>query len=221
MQPAAWVMFMTLATSSAIAAEKFEKAAIYLEQNVQDKDAEVKFDVIAGTSGLTALQVVAPDGRVVVDFKSPGSAHGLRHFTLETPEPRNDGKLQADFPEGVYKVSGMTTKGEALQTSATLSHQFPPVVKLSFPTEDAKGVPTTGLRIKWAPVKDVEAVAILVEHEKTGHEVRAVLPGSATMFAVPDGALMAGETYKLAVSTIAKTGNRSVSEIQFDTAKRK
>lgn len=213
-------MLLAIGAGSA-AAEKFERTAIYLEQNVQDKDAEVKFDVIAGTSGLSALRVVSPDGRTVVDFRSPSSTHGLRHFTLETPEPRNDGKLQADFPEGIYQVSGTTTKGEALRGEATLSHQFPPVANLTFPKEDAKGVPAKGLRVKWAAVRDVDAIAVLVEHEKTGQEVRAVLPGSATGFSVPDGVLSDGETYKLAVGTIAKNGNKSVTELEFSTAKRK
>lgn len=218
--PVVWVVLLAVGTTSA-AAEKFEKLAVYLEQNVQDKDAEVKFDIVAGTSGLSELRVVSPDGRVVVDFKSPRSAHGLRHFTLESPEPRNDGKLQADFPEGSYKISGTTTKGEALSGEAVLSHQFPPVAKLSYPAVDATGVLTKGLRVQWAPVKGVDAIAVLLEHETTGREVRAVLPGSATTFAVPDGILMEGETYKLAVGTVAKSGNKSVSEIGFSTAKRK
>lgn len=220
-QPAAWAMLLTIGMGSALAAEKFEKTAIFLEQNIQDKDAEVKLDIIAGTSGLSELRVVAPDGRTVVDFKSPGSTHGLRHFTLETPEPRNDGKLQSDFPAGIYKVSGTTTKGEALQGEATLSHQFPSAAKLSFPAEDAKNISTKGLRIKWGAVRDVEAIAVLVEHEKTGQEVRAVLPGSATGFSVPDGVLMEGETYKLAIGTVAKSGNKTVTEIEFGTGKRK
>ena len=53
---------------SAQAEEKFEKVGVYLEQNLRDKDAEVKFEAIAGNTGLATLNVTAPDGRTVIDF---------------------------------------------------------------------------------------------------------------------------------------------------------
>ena len=224
MRPMALFTAALLATSpgAARAADRFEKTAIFLEQTVQDADAEVKFDII-GTSaaGLSALQVVAPDGRVVVDFKSPASKLGLHHLTLESPEPKNDGRLRADFPEGIYEFTGTTTGGDTLRGKATLTHAFPAAATIIRPRADEEKVPVTGLRVTWNPVKDAAAIAIVIEDEKSGGDVRATLPGNATGFAVPAGFLTGGTAYKLAVGTIAKSGNKTVSEISFTTAGKK
>ena len=211
-----------LLTGPVQAADKFEKTSVVMEQTVEDADAEVKFEAIGGGSaGLLALTVTAPDGRVVVDFKASASKLGIRHLTLESPEPKNDGKLQADFPEGVYKFLGSTTAGETLRGEATLSHKLPSVVSIVRPRADAANIPITALRVTWAAVKDAEAIAVVIEDEKTGREVRATLPGKATGFAVPEGFLAEGVAYKLAVGSIAMNGNKSVSEIGFTTTARK
>ena len=56
---------------------------------------------------------------------------------------------------------------------------------------------------------------------KTGREIRVNLPGAATAFAVPDGFLLPGTAYKLAVGTVSRAGNRSVVETEFTTARKK
>src|SRR6266852_7775247 len=98
--------------------EKFEKVGVYLERTVEDQDSEVRFEAMGGNDGLATLKVVAPDGRTVIDFKAPDSKVGMRQVTLETPEPKNTGTLQADFPEGAYRFSGTTVKGGSLQGEA-------------------------------------------------------------------------------------------------------
>src|SRR4051812_38261231 len=95
--------------------EKFESVAAYLEHNVDDEDCEIRFDAVGGVAGLKALTVGAPDGRTVIDFKAADSRLGMRRLSLEPPEPRNDGRLQADFPAGVYKFTGTSTSGATLQ----------------------------------------------------------------------------------------------------------
>ena len=212
---------LAASTGALQAADRFEKLAIFLEQNVQDGDAEVKFDVIGTPAGLSALQVVAPDGRVVVDFKAPASKLGLQHLTLESPEPKNDGRLQADFPEGVYKFTGTTTTGETLRGEAALAHAFPAAVAILRPRADEEKTPVTGLRVTWKPAKDAQTITVLVEDEKSGGMISAALPGAATGFAVPDGFLTGGTAYKLAVGVIARSGNKTVTEISFTTAGKK
>jgi hypothetical protein len=213
---------LLLATAGgAAAASKFKRTAIYMEQNIQDEDAEVKFDVVAGAAGLSALRVVAPDGRTVLDFKTPESKLGMRHYSLESPEPRNDGKLQADFPEGTYKFTGTAPNGDTLTGEAVLSHKFPDAASLVRPRRDEKNVPPNGLQIRWNPVKDVASLIVSVEHEETGHEIIAKLPGSATSFTVPAGFLSANTSYKLAIGTVSKVGNSTFIESGFTTAARK
>jgi hypothetical protein len=198
--------------------DRFEHTAVYLEQTVQDADAEVKFEVIGGNAGLATLRVAAPDGRIVVDFKAPDSKLGLRHVTLESPEPKNDGTLQADFPAGLYRFTGTTVSGATLQGEAALSHAFPGPTSFLHPRAEERNLPSTGLQVKWSPVKDLAATIMVIEQEKTGREIRVNLPGTATAFAVPDGFLLPGTAYKLAIGTVSKEGNRSVIETEFTTA---
>ena len=201
------------------AQEKFELAKIFLERNVMDKDAEVKFDVIGGKGGLASLKVVAPDGRTVIDFKTPQSKLGMRHLALESPEPLNDGKVQADFPAGIYMFTGVGTSGEKLEAKATLSHTFPEPTAFVRPKPDAKNVPLKGLQVSWKSIKGMDAHVVVIEDEATGRALKVNLSGSATLFSVPDGFLLPGTEYKVAVGTVAKDGNSSFIEATFTTAK--
>jgi len=203
------------------AAGGFESVSVYLEQTIEDEDSELTFEAITGTAGLATLKVVAPDGRTVVDYKAADSKLGIRHLTLESPEPKNDGSLKADFPTGVYKFTGSATTGAALQGEATLSHRFPDTAHLVRPRPEEKNVPITGMQVRWNTVKDAAAIILVIEHEKTGREVKANLPGSATSFTVSDGFLAPGVEYKLAIGAVAKDGNRTFTESAFTTAGKK
>lgn len=204
----------------AYADEKFESVKVFLERNVQDKDSEVKFDAIGGTGGLTSLKVVAPDGRTVIDFKTPDSKLGMRHLTLESPEPKNDGSVQADFPAGAYTFTGSSASGARLEGKAMLSHSFPDATALLRPRADAKNVPVNGLQIGWQSVKGLSAHVVVIVHEASGREIKANLPGNATGFSVPAGFLQPGTEYKLEIGTVAKDGNSSFIETAFTTARK-
>ena len=201
----------------ALAEEKFEKAVVYFEQNATDKDAEVMFEAIGSGAGLAALKVVAPDGRTVIDFKAPDTKLGLQHITLESPEPKNDGSIQADFPEGEYTFTGSTVTGVKLLSKAMLSHKLPDVASVVSPRADAKGVPVKGQRIKWTVPKNLAACVVVIEQEETALNITAKLPGNATSFTVPDGFLRPGTEYKLAVGTVSREGNTSLVETNFTT----
>ena len=122
-------------------AEKFDNVSVYLEQTAEDEDCEVGFEAISATAGLAALKVVAPDGRTIIDFRAADSKFGMQHLILESPEPQNDGRLQADFPAGVYKFLGTSATGNTLAGEATLSHRLPPVTQILRPRPDEKNVP--------------------------------------------------------------------------------
>ena len=200
--------------------EKFELVKVFLERNVSDKDAEVKFDAIGGKGGLTSLKVVAPDGRTVIDFKTPDSKLGMRHLSLESPEPQNDGRVQADFPAGAYTFSGTGAAGERLAGKATLSHNFPEPATIVRPKPDAKNVPLKGLQVSWKSPKGLDASVFVIEHETSGRTLKVNLAGDATSFPVPDGFLLPDTEYKIAVGTVAKDGNSSFVEAGFTTAKK-
>ncbi len=199
------------------AAEKFEKVRVYFEQNVGDQDAEVKFEVTGGEAGLATLKVTAPDGRTVIDFKASDSKLGIRHLILESPEPKNDGRVQADFPAGAYEFTGSTLGGAKLQGQATLSHNLPAPTSFVRPRPDEKNVPVKGLKLRWSAVRNLSATVVIIEQEKTGREIRVNLPGDATAFAVPDAFLNPGTEYKLAIGTVSNNGNASFIETAFTT----
>lgn len=54
------------------------KAAIYVERNQTDDDIEVRVIATGNEKGLASLGVIAPDGRIVIDFTSPSSKSGNR-----------------------------------------------------------------------------------------------------------------------------------------------
>ena len=202
------------------AQQKFELTKVYLERNVMDKDAEVKFEAIGGKGGMKSLKVVAPDGRTVVDFSTPGSKMGMRHLSLESPEPKDDGTVQADFPAGAYLFTGMGADGATLEAKAVLSHKFPDATAFVRPQPDAKNVPVKGMQVSWKLLKGIDSHIVVIEDEASGRNLKVSLSGGTSVFAVPDGFLQPGVGYKLAVGTVAKDGNSSFIETGFTTARK-
>lgn len=200
-------------------AENFERVKVFLERNVVDKDAEIKFEATGGTGGLANLKVVAPDGRTVIDFKAPDSKLGMRTFSFESPEPTEDGKVQADFPSGTYTFTGSSASGAQLEGKAMLSHRFPDATAFVHPKADAKGVPVKGLKLSWQALKGMDSFVVVIEQEASGRSFKINLPGHASAFSVPDGFLVPATEYKLAIGSVASDGNSSFIETSFTTAK--
>src|SRR4029077_18742767 len=94
---------------------RFEKLSVYLERNVQDHDAEIRFEATGAEDGLAALKVSAPGERTVIDLRTPDSKLGVRSLTLESPEPADDAVVRADFPAGAYRFEGSTSRGARLR----------------------------------------------------------------------------------------------------------
>ena len=211
-----------LVPGPATAVGNFESVSVRLERNLSDGDAEVVFEATSGAAGLLELKVIAPDARVVVDFKAPQTRHGIRRFSLESPEPRDLLALQRDFPAGKYTFTGRTVAGTPLSGAATLSHQLPARVVLNQPAAEAVGVPLERLVVEWAPGKQsahLAACIVAIEHERSGAKlIQATLPGTATRMAVPDRLLLPGTRYKISVGAVLAHGNASFVESAFTTA---
>jgi hypothetical protein len=206
---------------TAVGAEdgRFQKLSVYLERNVGDHDAEIRFEATGTEEGLAALKVMAPGERTVIDLRSPDSKLGIRSLALESPEPADDGIVRADFPAGAYRFEGTTTKGASLRGEARLSHVFPKPAAFEYPRPDQKDVPAAALTLRWSVPEGIEACAVVIEQAGSSYEIRALLPGSAKSFTVPEGFLRAGKAYKFAIGTVAKDGNRSFIEAGFTTAR--
>jgi len=213
------VMPLLLLGGVAAAEVQFEEASVYLERNVADDDVEVKFVAAVDDAGFATLRVIAPDGRTVIDFKSPDSKLGIRRLDLESPEPRNDASVQADFPEGKYRFEATLVGGKVLRTEVMLKHGLPDAPALSSP-RPGQELPVKGAKVRWDPLAGAISCAVVLKEQKGGREIRATLPGGSTAFAVPDGFLVPGAKYKLAVGAIAEGGNRSFQEIEFTAQRR-
>ena len=198
---------------------RFQKLSVYLERNVQDHDAEIRFEAVGAEDGLAALKVSAPGERTVIDLRTPDSKLGVRGLTLESPEPADDAVVRADFPAGAYRFEGTTTKGASLRGEARLSHVFPKPARFEYPRPDQKDVPATALTLRWSVPEGIEACAIVIEQTGSPYEIRALLPGSTKAFTIPNGFLRPGQAYTFAIGTVAKDGNRSFVEADFATAR--
>jgi hypothetical protein len=196
---------------------RFKKLSVYLERNLQDNDAEVRFDVTGTADGFAALKVVAPGERTVIDLKTPDSKLGIRSLALESPEPTDDRIMRADFPPGAYRFEGTTTKGAKLRGEARLSHVFPPPAEFEYPRPDQKDVPAATLTLRWSVPEGIESCIVVIEQANSAYEIRAQLPSSARTFTVPEGFLRNDQAYKFAIGTVAKDGNLTFIETGFAT----
>jgi hypothetical protein len=207
------------ATGSSAEERRFEKLSVFLERNVQDRDAEIRFEVTAAEEGLAALKVSAPDKRTVIDVRTPDSKLGIRKLAIESPEPADDSVVRADFPAGAYRFEGKTTKGASLHGEARLSHGFPEAATFGYPQPGQRDVAPAALTLRWSAPEGIESCVIVLEQTGSPYEIRAVVPGWARAFTIPAGFLRAGQTYTFAIGTVAKDGNRSFIEANFATAR--
>jgi hypothetical protein len=200
--------------------ESFPIASVHFEQNATDGDMEVVFQIKGDAEGLAHLTVVSPDGRTVMSFEAPDAAStlGLRQFRFESPEPPDSSSLKAAYPEGVYAFAGWTADGDTLTGQSTLSHRLPPTASVLRPKANAKRVPTKGLEIAWAPVKNLAAYIVSIEQEELGETITARLPARMARFPVPDGFLRPATEYQLGIGTVTADGNTSYVETTFTTA---
>jgi hypothetical protein len=197
----------------------FETATVHFEQNATDGDVEVVFEAKGGDQGLAQLTVLAPDGRTVVDFKAPDPpTMGIRSFRFESPEPTDIQGLKAAYPAGAYRFTGATSDGQTFNSESALNHELPATISFVQPAPEAEGVSVEALEIKWTAIEGLAACLITLEQEDMGLNVSAKLPGTATTFAVPEGFLLPGKEYKIAIGTVTDEGNTSFVETSFTTA---
>lgn len=193
----------------------FTVASLHLEQNATDGDFEIVLEALA-EQGLATLTITAPDGRVIIDYKSPAGDLGMRQFRFETPEPEDLAALKAVYPEGVYTFAGTTGGGVALQGKASLSHTVPAPSSVISPS-GARTVALEDVEISWTPVKGAKGYIMEIDQVDLGINITTRVPASITSFTVPDAVLRAGRKYTLAIGTVGENGNTSFVETAFST----
>jgi hypothetical protein len=201
------------------APQPIEEASVRFEQNATDGDVEVVFEITGPDEGLAQLSIVAPDGRMVVDFTAPDAdKFGIREFVFESPEPTDVESLKAAYPAGKYAYAGATAAGVKFHGSSTLSHELSPTTSFRHPTERATDVEIKNLAIRWKPVENLSGYVVELEQAKLDMKLIVTLPASAASFTVPAGLLVPGMKYQLGIGTVSADGNISFVETSFTTA---
>ncbi len=210
-------------------------AKLIIEFNATDDDIGVHgaFD----DHGWSELCVYDPNGRQVLAVKPQGQ---LRDLTMagiffESREPPSSEfsfeDLKATFPEGQYRVRGVSFDGKILTGSATFTHDVPEAPTVISPLEGAK-VPTTGLAVEWEDVSETidgdpvtitgyEVIITKVNHKDPHGFSRPTydvhVPPDRNSLAVPVEFLEPGTEYELEVLALEKSGNQTITVSFFET----
>jgi hypothetical protein len=232
--PKAWFMAATLAVATAVvaspgaSADRLEEADIFIELNATDGDAGIHLFLDA--EGWERMQVLDPSGKVIFDVSTKGSlrTQGITELFFESAEPSFDEQPLSEFlelfPAGTYRFRGRTTEGEPLRGSAVLTHTLPAAPVLVSPGDGADDVDPEATVIRWNPVPNPPGSAIVgyqvvVEREEPELEVfKAEVGPETTQVMVPAGLLQPGTEYSFEVLAIERSGNRTISEAEFETA---
>ncbi len=224
--PAVFVLLWALGgcapTSEAEFAESnpFPTASVHFEQNATDGDVEVVFKIKAEDEGLSELLIISPDGRTVVHVTAPESSTlGIRQFHFESPEPPDVDSLKAAYPEGVYAFFGTTLSGDNLAGRSSLSHQLPGTAEFIQPASENEEISVAEPKLSWTRVEDMAYYILEIEQDELNMNLTALLPASTTTFTLPDGLLLPGEEYELAIGTVSSEGNISFVEMEFTASK--
>lgn len=196
----------------------FTKAKIFVEQNFSDGDTEVVLEAKGGDIGLRKLWILAPDGKVVYQFKAPADGRNIggREIVVESPEPADVNKILAAYPKGQYTFIGRAFDGQWLMSKTELSHTIPIAASITFPTAGTT-VSRHSLAITWEPVTEATSYSVELKNRETTHTLKAVIPGNQNSFHAPAEWLSPGTGYQVSIFVINAAGNKTSSEIDFTT----
>ena len=216
----------------------FDEAKVFVELN--DTDGDLGFHALIDGEAWKLLKIGDPNDVVLLEIQNVGSLRqqGLTELSFESAEPSFD-ELSPEsffdrFPEGEYKISGLTIDGDEMRGATDFSHVMPAPPKILSPVPadcDAPTVVENGdLTITWEAVttshpmigKDDQNIVIvgyevLIEREgptpKTIHGIH--LTPDVTEVEVPGVFLALGATYKFEVLARAESGNQTSVESCF------
>jgi len=194
-------------TDSEPAAE-FAEARLVLEHNATDGDAELVAYIKGGDEGFAKLRIYAPDGAVLLELSTQDSTVGLRVVEIESAEP-GVAEVTTAYPEGRYRMEGVTIGGARLSAYANLSHQLPaaPILKVN----------NNAGTVTWSASADAVSYSLELEREVDGEDEMKLtieLPASTRLFTIPEAFLVAGD-YQVGIAAHAENGNIVVVEQEF------
>jgi hypothetical protein len=96
-----------------------------------------------------------------------------------------------------------------------LNHRLPATTTFIKPAPETENVPINNLQMSWSAVNGVAAYIVTVDQHESDASFMVRLPGPSTSFALPDGFLVRGTKYKMAIGTVTGEG----VETTFTTVK--
>jgi hypothetical protein len=207
-------------------AAKLKEATIYIEGNATDGDAGIQ--VFFDAEGWKTMKIFDPDGRKIFDVRGKGgiAEQGLTELFIESVEPPLDDfpldDLMARFPEGKYTFSGKRKDNASLRGKASLTYAIPEGPLQVFPAEGDE-VDPEDLVLEWELVADPPGSEItgyniiVVREDGVDQELNVVVGPDVTSLDVPGQFLAPGTEYKWEISAVETSGNKTISETEFET----
>ena len=225
---AAIALAVALVAAPQAQAIRLSEAAIFIEINATDGDAGIQ--IFLDGEGWDTMQVKNPNGQVVLNILGEGGVgqQGLTEGFFESAEPSFEEQSLEEFlalhPAGFYQFRGRTTDGKPLRASARLTHALPDAPVILYPEEEQDDVDPEETRVEWETVPDppgsrIMGYIVVVEKDEGRLETFTVdLPRGATMVSVPPEFMRPGTAYKAEVLAVERSGNKTISETEFETA---
>jgi hypothetical protein len=207
---------------------RLSEAAVFIEINDTDGDAGIQ--IFLDGEGWDAMQVRNPHGDVVLNILGEGGIgqQGLTEGFFESAEPSFEEQSLEEFlalhPAGFYQFRGTTTDGVPLRASARLTHALPNAPVILSPEEEAEDVDPDDTVVEWETVPDppgsrISGYIVVVEKDEGRLETFTVnLPRGANSVSVPPEFMRSGTAYKAEVLAVEKSGNKTISELEFETS---
>jgi hypothetical protein len=208
-----------------------------IEYNASAEDIGVQF--FLDSDGWKAVEIRDPAGREIygaeVDASLLRQGGGTELFLESVEPPIADLPFEEffeRFPEGIYRFYGISPEGQRLTGRDEFTHEVPagPVIVTPVPDageECADDVPLPVL-IAWDPVTtsifgdpvDVVEYELIVESDDVEGHYDVHLPAaSGTALTVSMELLLPGASYKFEVLAIEESGNQTITEGCFTTAR--
>lgn len=203
----------TLVGGAAQAARiELAEAAIHLERNTSDGDAEAVILAKAQDCGLLYLSIRNPLGARIGRYDAPDpSGLGAREILLETPEP-SEAEVVAAYPPGSYHFLGKTLCGETISGRARLRAGFPDAPEILSPAEE-EILPAGDVTIEWSAVPGAQEYVVELE-SSGGLNLKTTVPATTRSITLPAVLFSPGD-YELGVASRGASANVSVTESDF------
>ena len=204
---------------------EFADARLIIEFNSTDEDVGVQ--VFLDGEPWKNLSIIDPNGNTILQVAGQSQLDflGLTELFFESTEPSlADLPLEeflALFPEGEYEFVAQTVDGQAIEGTATFTHNIPPGAVIVSPAEGAVVNPANAV-IDWQPVSaaGMEIVAYQVIVESGPLNVLDVkVPATVTRLTIPSEVLLPRTDYAFEVLAIESGGNQTITSGTFKTAR--